>query len=387
MAITLVKLCEDAKQNYNMVLVGGKGGSQNTVRWVHMVEDVEVSDFLNGGELIFTTGIGPLQDEENMLTFVKRLSGRGASGVVFNIGPYIKAVPKAVIDYCDKHNFPVYTLPWKVHIIDISFDFCSRIIENSKTELSVSEALKNLIFSPEDTEHYRPSLEKNGFHDTSSFRVISIGFFRDEREISSTVYAQNQLRLWHIMAQSHYPASVIDLDSKLLVIRQGCTESQIKRMASSLTKAVEGSDIYYRIGVSDSLTGFACVPELYRQAIDAYITAMYERQPLVYYEDIGINSLILAVRSKEVLEGFVESTLGQIMEYDKKNSGNFTGLLKTYIENDGSVKEVAEKSGVHRNTVNNNMKQIKSILSCELSERKKAELLLAFRISDLMKFI
>lgn len=42
MAITMLKLCEDAKSKYDMELVAGKNGIENTVRWVHMVEDREV---------------------------------------------------------------------------------------------------------------------------------------------------------------------------------------------------------------------------------------------------------------------------------------------------------------------------------------------------------
>ena len=91
-AIPMAKLCEDAQTKYNMLLVGGKGGIENTVRWVHMVEDREVPDFLHGGELIFTTGIGHIDGDANMLEFTRNLHAHGAAGVVFNIGPYIRSV-------------------------------------------------------------------------------------------------------------------------------------------------------------------------------------------------------------------------------------------------------------------------------------------------------
>jgi len=48
---------------------------------------------------------------------------------------------------------------------------------------------------------------------------------------------------------------------------------------------------------------------------------------------------------------------------------------------------VAEKSGVHRNTVNNRIKQIRDLLGSTLTEKKKAELVLAFKIKDLIEFI
>ena len=80
MAITLEKLCEGCEAKYQMELVAGKGGMSNTVRWVHMVEDREVPDFLHGNELIFTTGIGHISGEERLTTFVRNLKERDASG-------------------------------------------------------------------------------------------------------------------------------------------------------------------------------------------------------------------------------------------------------------------------------------------------------------------
>ena len=148
MAITMAKLCEDARAKYDMELIAGKGGAENTVRWVHMVEDRQVPDFLHGGELVFTTGIGHI-GKDPLLAFVKRLIEHGASGVVINIGPYLASVPQEVIDYCNKENFPLFTLPWSVYIIDITYDFCRRIIENEKIETTAAEAFKNIILSPE----------------------------------------------------------------------------------------------------------------------------------------------------------------------------------------------------------------------------------------------
>ncbi|WP_430472463.1 helix-turn-helix domain-containing protein [Yeguia hominis] len=45
-----------------------------------------------------------------------------------------------------------------------------------------------------------------------------------------------------------------------------------------------------------------------------------------------------------------------------------------YIECDCSVNTVAEKSGVHRNTVNNRIKQIRDLLGSTLTEKKKLSL-------------
>lgn len=77
MAITLTQLCRNAEKNYNMKLIAGRDGMDNTVRWVHMVDDSEVPDFLHGNELVFTTGIGH-SGSDWLEPFVKRLKEHNA---------------------------------------------------------------------------------------------------------------------------------------------------------------------------------------------------------------------------------------------------------------------------------------------------------------------
>jgi hypothetical protein len=57
MAIMVRKLYKNATFLYAMNLVAGKGGMNNLVQWVHIIEDESVSAFLHGGELVFTAGI------------------------------------------------------------------------------------------------------------------------------------------------------------------------------------------------------------------------------------------------------------------------------------------------------------------------------------------
>ena len=74
------------------------------VRWLHMVESNAISSFLDGQEIAFTTGVG-LNRDETLLDLVKANNEHKASGMVINIGPFIKEVPKDVIDYCNKEGF------------------------------------------------------------------------------------------------------------------------------------------------------------------------------------------------------------------------------------------------------------------------------------------
>ena len=384
----MAKLCEEARAKYEMELIAGKGGEENTVRWVHMVEDREVPDFLHGGELIFTTGIGHIESDDRMLEFTRNLHAHGAAGVVFNIGPYIKRIPPEVIIYADENDFPVFTLPWKVHIIDITYDFCGRIIENEKAEMSLMQAFKNLIFSPEKEDEYLPAIKKNGFAAASRYRVFALTFFSGNgKKATSHVVAKNKTLLWRIFARSDSPVAMFEYASSLIVVKQNSPPKCVERITAAFERAFQKSTITYKIGISDEGSGYLSVPYLYRQANSALVTAKYQNAAVKNYCDIGINRLILAVEDKDLLARYANDVLKPIADYDEKNGTDCLRLLRLYVENDSSVIAVAEISGVHRNTVNNRIKLIRELLEYELTENKKAELILAFQIKDILSFI
>ena len=67
MAVTVRRLCRNLKKEYRLNMIAGAEGLGNFVEWVHIIEDIEVADFLNGNELVMTTGIGNINTPENIM--------------------------------------------------------------------------------------------------------------------------------------------------------------------------------------------------------------------------------------------------------------------------------------------------------------------------------
>ena len=98
----LDEIYDSIKKKFPIHSVNGSAGMARPVQWVHMVEDLEVAEYINGNELIFTTGIADYE-ESWLLKFVQRLHENHASGLVVNIGPYIEKIPDNVKEYGRKH--------------------------------------------------------------------------------------------------------------------------------------------------------------------------------------------------------------------------------------------------------------------------------------------
>lgn len=384
MSITLKQLCSDTETKYNLKLIAGKNGMTNTVRWVHMVEDRQVPDFLHGGELVFTTGIGHI-GKDPLLAFVKRLINHGASGVVVNIGPYLASVPQEVIDYCNEENFPLFTLPWSVYIIDITYDFCRRIIENEKIETTAAEAFKSIILSPEQGKKYYSFLEQHGFGKDAGYRVFTLNLYKDGKNITEEFERSNHIKLWSILAKSKdYPSAMFVLENTAVVVRQDTSRRFIKNITDTLDAVSEQKNIAYTMGISTQRNGYKSAAKLLSEADAARKTAVSENKSFEYYSEIGVNKILFGVKDKTVLKEFAAKQLDEIIAYDNEYKTDYAKILYEYIMCDGSVIAVADNYGIHRNTVNTKIKNIKSIFNIELTGEKKTELLLAFKIKKLL---
>ena len=175
MAIILEEIYEVALHRYNMKLVAGGRGLRNLVDWVHTVEEMDYVSFFIGRELIITTGIRE-KDEETLVRFVKSLHETGASGLVINIGKYITRVPRGVIAYSEEAGFPVFTLPWEVHLVDFNRDLCNLIYKTMQEQDGLETALQKAIFSRKEEQQYMPVLHENHIHKDTEFFMIQCYF-------------------------------------------------------------------------------------------------------------------------------------------------------------------------------------------------------------------
>lgn len=380
MAITLAQLCRNAEKNYNMKLIAGRGGMDNTVRWVHMVEDSEVPDFLHGNELVFTTGIGHLGNDW-LEQFVKSLKEHKAVGLVVNLGPHIGAIPPRVISYCEENDFPLFTLPWQVRIIDITYNFCRKIIDNEEAETTLAGAFRNLIFSPDKRENYAAALERMNFTENASYVVLAMSVGED-KSAAVQLLRNNRFGLWRLLKRSKSPVALFFQDDKLISVRQNADRDEISRLIKALSEI--SPELKLNIGISERGDGYLGVPNCYKEAVSALEAAKIKGCQAMPYRNIGVYKLLFGVENKAILRSYIDDTLGNLIKYDSLNATDYENTLRVYLECNGSVQMTAERLNVHRNTVNYKMKVIREILGIEMNDEDKMNILLAFRAQEIL---
>lgn len=385
MAITLSRLFANTEKNYHIKLIAGQRGMKNLVRWVHMVEDSEVPGFLHGNELILTTGIAH-KDTDWLVDFVSSLRKHGAIGLIVNLGPYIAEVPRNVIRYCDENEFPLFIVPWKIHLIDVTFDFCHRIIANEENETSIATAFRNLIFSPENKEAYAGSLDRRGFHTNTEYTLLILKACKREFLFSGDEWHNLRFQIQGILKNTDKLFCTFVQENNLVLVGAGVNTQLMEEYAKLLINEVfsDMDDIVVTGGISESIIGYSQMQTCYKQALTAMSITKLVNQNILQYRDTGIFKLLFAVEDTNILKLYLHETIDRIEEYDNLHHTDYLSTLKCYIDNDGSIQKVSSQLKVHRNTINYKMKSIRDIFSLELNYKDITNLNIAFYIKDIM---
>lgn len=387
MAITMAGLCQNCETTYGMKLVAGADGLDSYVRWVHLIEDRDVPNFLHGSELVFVTGIGQQSSDSSwLLDFVKKLYDKSAVGLVVNIGPYIAKIPDDVINFCEENRMPLFAVPWSVHLVDIIYDYCHQIVASEENEITLANAFKNLIFSPWDKEAYINTLNRKGFKESDYYCVITFLLSTEDGNVKDFDKKNLRFLVHKHLGRFNKKFSLFTHENYLVCIIDDFTIDNANEFLENLMQLCEGQFMSCTIyaGVSPICNGYSEIPTGFAKSKSAVKVALMDKHTYCHYGDIGVYKLLLAVQDNDVLNEVLSERLGKLEEFDKKNGTDYVQTLKCYLLNNSSVQEVAKQTFVHRNTINYKIKKIKEILGCELNYDDKLNLMLAFYISKLL---
>ena len=387
MAITMQYIYETYRESYALKLLAGQGGMGRQVSWVYYSEDRETTSFLYGNELIITTGMLS-RSPDWLLAFCKSLIQNQASGLVVNTGRYITSIPEEVISYCEENHFPLFSMPWEIHIIDVSRGICGKIQEEEKTEYILSTAFHNAILYPDTKHMYESVLIQHGFLPEDTYQAVCIQSVSDQQEgeaLLSVVpeYCSN------IPAFGSMEYCLIHGSEELILVFCNEEETKVKeafqdlegRLAADQKGATE-----IHVGIGRRVNSFYELKDSYEKAHACAMQAARQNRFLLCFSGLGLKKLLLSIHDRSLLQDVIQETIAPILAYDRLHHTEYLKVLRMYIETDCAIQEIANATYTHRNTINYRIGKIKEILGKDLSSMPEKVLFqTAFYILDLLE--
>lgn len=387
MAVTVGMLYKESTR-YKMNYLAGEKGFGNTVSWVHMIEMVDGANFLHGQELVLTAGILE-QDEQKLLQFVQRLYEKKASALVINTGMYVHQIPESVVIFCNQHSFPLFSIPWSVPLVDVTKDYCQRIIDDDVREDNIITVFKNLIFQIGDANEEIRQMERFGYLANCVVQCICISLDIEKGTHAFVSEAEKlALMVKQLSCEQKKQYLTFEYQEKRILILFDYTQEEIDRYVDLLFQRLSAKKMlsHTYIGLSDNVKGLECQSENFKHAFCACDIAQKKQEHVLKYRDMGLYKLLAGISYPETINAYYHETIGKLIEYDKENGTEIYRFIKIYIACDGHQGKVSDIFYVHRNTVNNYVKKAEDIMGIDLASWEgRAKLYIAYLLEAFLQ--
>ena len=150
--LTLSDILKTPHFQQSQVIAGEKGLSK-IVDWVHIIDTTYSKNYVNGSELVLTTGAG-WKEENHPYIFINQLIEKNVSGLCIQLGErfnrYRSAddIPEQIIRLAESNDFPVIVFPedYDCRFVDLIHNLHTMIInQNYKDYLEQEQFIQDLF--------------------------------------------------------------------------------------------------------------------------------------------------------------------------------------------------------------------------------------------------
>lgn len=361
----------NAVKENEVKLVAGRAGLNRPVHRVYIIEKPEFSEFLEGNEIIFVTGVA-LSSPEELSEIIRNCYKAGVVSVVVNVGNYISAIPQEALDFSDQHALPLFVVPWHIHIELLMQKVFQMVAQESSDKLELETLLNNAIRFPDRQELYVSGLQQKGFKPEWHYCVGLIHLEPDpgNANVSETLGEMLQVirdalsdRGCRGFAYLHHQV--------LLLLFANYSSEDVEELMNDLTgelpcvTQVPGR-LYFSVGRCTK--SVRCIQKSFVLAEKILTLQLGGQLPtnLHAYNNLGIYKIVLGLENQDILNEIHEEYLAPLIAYDQACGTEYVDFIQNYLKYDGHIRAISEKMFIHRNTVHYKIRKIEEILDCDL---------------------
>lgn len=370
-----------------MELVGGELGLEKCIEWIYVAEcfedPLEGIKWLQGGEIVFITGVGMRGDITALPKLIEGISEKKGVGLIVNIGKYIKEIPDYCIGISNELEVPLFTLPWEVKLVEVSQEISNAIILSRIEENSMNHFLSNILFG--DGELEGNATEKAAYfgynldgkccicviHIDEFEKFLKVKKIDDEISVSKIKLTFRKV-VKGILEKYALKVPIIDHEDEIIFFYKS-EESSISRLEKALKEIQEAiikrvNGLSVSVGIGNPYEDLKMMKQSLNEARLAIESGKCEglNSTIRKYSEIGIYRLLFGIEDRGVLENYYLDALGPIIENNKSKDILSVQILETYLNENCNLTSTAEKLFLHRNTLKYRIKKIEEALGCDL---------------------
>lgn len=394
--------CEDMMEipelNNVLNLKAGEAGLEHSIRWIYFADclqcvknEYRIENYIHGGEFVVLTNRSLTDDSKSLMNLIDRMREHDIAALGINEGQ----ISDKLMSYCTEHDLPLFELPELFPLIDLSQIMCQRLVLEENDRNSAEQLLSSILDAEYlDRDKVFAQARVLNIDLAGSFTVVEFAFLQADEADRDYLAAGQRLRsITTGEFASHTGTNVmvmLQTGSMIALIPvEHVDDGRMKEILNRIVDRAErecGTELIAGVG---NATGYLEDVKLSRNEAAAAIKiarASDSPEHVVFYDELGLYTLISHIPDSRFLDKFVEDNLGRLINADRVNSGNLCETLEKYLNCNCNAKSTAEYMYLHRNTLNYRLNKIREILETDLDDLDTCmKLKMAFMIRNYRK--
>ena len=367
--------CKDLlnlKQFQKVKLHAGEKGLERVITYPYVGQTASVSEWVHGGELLFITGVA--HDINSLPQLLQECIAKKLSGLVVLTGSeYIEKLPQELLDMANDADFPLFSMPWDLRLIDVTKEI-TRLIDYDQIESKKIHRLLNYLIFTADTED-KPTFDHEALVNLKISNYNLVAIFVSSKslsQISDTQETDLQHYLKELCDARNIPCHSMIYGNKVVLLISARTQKELEIYISYLEKVHESLSILCNdnkllLAMGDIHRGPAQIRTSSKEAA-ATITILQKTgiKQICRYKNLGLYRLFLQMKPSE-MQYYYHSQLDNLIDYDKKYNTECVETLKVFLDCFNNISKASRMLVIHRNTLLYRITKIEEVLGRSLS--------------------
>ncbi len=379
MAITVLKATKIGTLE-ELEIVAGHNGLDRLIETIGIL-DHEIIGRIQGkfgrGDFVLTTFTAAREDESLLIRCIKDLIACDVTGLAIK-QVFYKTLPKEIIDYANKHNFPIFMFNEDIFTEDIISDLSFGIQTRTNIELMASKI--DILFKNElkksVTEKLAYEINPHFYHEHIVYFFKEKLYLSDQNLLMITErYNNSRTRSTHHSLIKYNDGIIIILSYKKI------SETDVNLDIKHILNQQNINEDEFIIGKSNPLKNINLINQSIRESMYASSAAEILSKDMMDYKNIGIYKFLIPHIKDQWIKSFVTDILNPLYSYD---DGKLIETARQYIINGCDVRLTAEKMYQHKNTIRYRIKTMQNLIQIQSISEFNEQLSIAIKFEKLL---
>ena len=384
-------------------VIAGFGGMEKGIRWSYKAENINFEKWVRGKELLIVSSPVTQRKNFDLYKTIEKAIELNMSCALLLIGEnYVTQIDKKVIDLAENNDFPLFTMPWDVPLLDF-FEELGHAISYLDDRKDIEDSLlAEIIFGNcVNTASIEQKCRQMGYDlgvleqvfvlhlsEQNSKETCNRLKYNDEPSDECTRKNQritnDQIRnyaqtLKEYFSQCNYPAIVSCYGDRIIGFMRNCTDNRKKiieifeRFAKFLQNDL--NEIEYTLNIGETCENISKLQKSFHETskTNSVLAHINRKNEIVFYDEIGFYRMLMSYENTAPMQQFANEVLSPVIQYEKKAHTQLMKTMWAYFECDCNLQRTADKLFSHKNTVKYRLHRVEQLTGKSFTNRYQSQ--------------